>query len=110
MSTNRAAVTEAYAVIPRRVMTDIVTSFLPNWDSMRMWVLARPMSGFAETFSHYLVDIGPNSGCDQPETNTEAQCVLYVDRGEVTVEIGDEANTLGPGGYAYLPAGTHSHH
>ena len=30
--TGRAVFTEAYAVIPRGVFSDIVTSFLPGWD------------------------------------------------------------------------------
>jgi (S)-ureidoglycine aminohydrolase len=47
--TDRAMFTEAYAVIPRGTMSDIVTSYLPNWTETRLWVLARPLSGFAET-------------------------------------------------------------
>lgn len=46
--TDRAMFTEAYAVIPKGVMRDIVTSHLPFWDNMRMWVIARPLTGFAE--------------------------------------------------------------
>jgi (S)-ureidoglycine aminohydrolase len=53
--TDRAMFTEAYAVIPRGTLRDIVTSYLPHWTGMRMWVLARPLSGFAETFSQYVV-------------------------------------------------------
>jgi len=34
-------------------MRDIVTSNLPFWNNTRLWVLARPLSGFAETFSQY---------------------------------------------------------
>ena len=52
--TGRAVFTNAYAVIPKGVIRDIVTSYLPHWDNTRVWVLARPLSGFAETFSHYL--------------------------------------------------------
>jgi len=48
--TGRAVFTESYAVIPKGVMTDIVTSSLPFWDKTRCWILARPLSGFAETF------------------------------------------------------------
>ncbi|HEY7010275.1 MAG TPA: hypothetical protein VH395_15105, partial [Jatrophihabitantaceae bacterium] len=51
LTTDRAMFTEAYAVLPKRTMTDIVTSFLPFWDATRLWVIARPLSGFAETFS-----------------------------------------------------------
>ena len=51
--TGRAVFTEAYAVVPRGVYSDIVTSYLPFWDKTRLWVIARPLSGFAETFSQY---------------------------------------------------------
>ena len=51
----RAVFTNAYAVIPGGVQRDIVVSHLPHWDNARVWVLARPLSGFAETFSHYLM-------------------------------------------------------
>ncbi|KQT83287.1 hypothetical protein ASG51_17045 [Methylobacterium sp. Leaf465] len=43
--------TEAYAVIPRGVMSDIVTSVLPFWEHTQAWMLARPLSGFSETFA-----------------------------------------------------------
>ena len=59
LTTDRAMFTEAYAVLPKRTMTDIVTSYLPFWDDTRLWVLARPLSGFAETFSQYLVEVFP---------------------------------------------------
>ena len=32
LTTNRAVFTEAYAVLPRGTMRDIVTSLLPFWD------------------------------------------------------------------------------
>ena len=57
--TDRAMFTEAYAVLPRGTMRDIVVSFLPHWELTRLWVLARPLSGFAETFSQYLVEVLP---------------------------------------------------
>ena len=44
--TDRAVFTEAYAVIPKGTMRDIVTSFLPFWEKTRLWVLSRPLSGF----------------------------------------------------------------
>jgi (S)-ureidoglycine aminohydrolase len=47
LTTDRAVFTEAYAVLPRGTMTDIVTSALPFWDDTRLWVIARPLSGFA---------------------------------------------------------------
>ena len=45
--TDRAVFTEAYAFIPKGVMRDIVTSYLPFWDKTRAWIIARPLSGFA---------------------------------------------------------------
>ena len=49
ITADRAVFTEAYALIPKGVMRDIVTSQLPFWEGTRLWVLARPLSGFAET-------------------------------------------------------------
>ena len=60
----RAVFTEAYAVIPRGVMTDIVTSALPHWRETRAWIIARPLSGFAETFAQYIVEVAPGGGSD----------------------------------------------
>ena len=60
--TDRAVFTDAYAVIPRGTMRDIVTSFLPGWTGTRLWVLARPMTGFSETFSQYIVEVAPGGG------------------------------------------------
>jgi len=34
LTTDRAIFTEAYAVLPRGTMTDIVTSLLPFWDRL----------------------------------------------------------------------------
>ena len=60
--TDRAVFTDAYAVIPRGCMTDIVTSMLPFWEKSRFWVIARPLSGFAETFSQYIGEVAPGGG------------------------------------------------
>jgi (S)-ureidoglycine aminohydrolase len=101
----RAVFTEAYAVIPRGVMRDIVTSALPFWSDARAWVLARPLSGFAETLSHYLMEVAPGGGSATPETDPEAEAVLFVTGGTLDLEIEGAAHALGPGGYAFLPAG-----
>jgi (S)-ureidoglycine aminohydrolase len=71
--TGRAVFTDAYAVIPKGVIRDIVTSYLPHWDKTRVWVLARPLSGFAETFSHYLIDVAPGGGSESPEPDAGAR-------------------------------------
>ena len=65
--TGRAVFTQAYAVIPKGVMMDIVTSLLPGWEKTRVWIIARPMSGFAETFSQYIMEVSPGGGSDNPE-------------------------------------------
>jgi (S)-ureidoglycine aminohydrolase len=74
-----------FAVIPKGTYSDIVTSFLPFWTGMRMWVIARPMSGFAETFSHYIVELTSGGGSDRPEDDEEAQAVLFVTAGSLRV-------------------------
>ncbi|RMH48764.1 MAG: (S)-ureidoglycine aminohydrolase [Alphaproteobacteria bacterium] len=103
LMTGRAVFTESYAVIPRGVMRSIVTSALPHWRGARAWILARPLSGFAETFAHYLLEVAPGGGSGRPEPDPGAEAVLFVTRGEMTLEIEGTGRRLGPGGYAYLP-------
>ncbi len=101
--TGRAVFTEAYVVIPRGVMGDIVTSALPFWDATRAWILSRPLSGFAESFSQYIMEVAPGGGSAQPEPDAGAQAVLFVMEGEATVTLDGQPHRLQPGGYAYLP-------
>lgn len=101
--TDRAMFTDAYAVIPKGTMRDIVTSFLPFWDKTRLWVLSRPLSGFAETFSQYIMEVSPGGGSGHPETDPAAQGVLFVVEGSASLTVGGEKHKLTPGGYAYLP-------
>jgi len=103
--TSRAVTTESYAVIPRGVLTDIVTSWLPHWTDTRSWVLARPMSGFSTTFSHYLMEVRPRGGSSRPEPDAQAQGVLFVVDGELELTIDGESHTLEVGGYAWLAPG-----
>jgi len=107
LTTDRAVFTEAYAVLPRGTMTDIVTSALPFWERTRLWVLARPLSGFAETFSQYLVEVSPGGGSDRPETDPGAEAVLFVVGGALSLTIAGEQHPLEPGSYAFLPPGCH---
>jgi (S)-ureidoglycine aminohydrolase len=104
--TDRAMFRESYAVIPRGTMRDIVTSRLPFWDDTRLWVLARPLSGFAETFSQYIVEVSPGGGSDRPETDPQAEGVLFVVEGSVVLTLGTDEHLLETGGYAFLPAGS----
>ena len=101
--TGRAVFTEAYAVIPKGVMRDIVTSSLPFWRNTRAWVLARPLSGFAETFSQYIMEVGPGGGSDKPEPDAGAEGVFFVVEGELTVTLAGTTHLMRPGGYAYIP-------
>jgi len=105
--TDRAVFTEAYAVIPKGTMRDIVTSFLPFWEKTRLWVLSRPLSGFAETFSQYIMEVQPGGGSRKPETDPLAEGVLFVVEGSVSVVIEGSLHLMEAGGYAYLPAGCH---
>ncbi|TDE36966.1 bifunctional allantoicase/(S)-ureidoglycine aminohydrolase [Antarcticimicrobium sediminis] len=104
--TDRAMFTDAYAVIPKGCFSDIVTSLLPFWEGARFWVMARPLSGFAETFSQYIGELAPGGGSDRPETDPRAQAVLFVVAGQMTLTVAGEPHEMGPGGYAYIPAGT----
>ena len=103
--TGKAVFTEAYAVIPKGVMSDIVTSNLPYWSESRAWVIARPMSGFSETFSHYIVEVSPGGGSDRPELEPGAEGVIFVVAGEVQLTLGAETHRMAEGAYAYIPAG-----
>ena len=101
--TDRAVFTEAYAVIPKGVMRDIVTSYLPFWDNTRLWILSRPLSGFAESFSQYIMEVGPGGGSDKPELDAGAEAVLFVVEGELTITLASEKHIIPPGGYAFIP-------
>ena len=101
-----AVFTEAYAFIPAITMRDIVTSFLPGWKKTRAWIIARPMTGFAETFAQYAVEVEPDGGSVAPEPDGGAEAVLFVARGRASLTIAGVSHELTEGGYAYIPAGT----
>ncbi|MGB6117175.1 MAG: bifunctional allantoicase/(S)-ureidoglycine aminohydrolase [Mesorhizobium sp.] len=104
--TDRAVFTDAYAVIPKRQFSDIVASYLPHWDLTRAWIIARPLSGFAETFSQYVMEVQAGGGSTRPEPDPQAQGVIFVVEGEITIFLNGGRHRLGPGGYAYLPPGS----
>jgi (S)-ureidoglycine aminohydrolase len=87
LTTDRSRFNEAYVVLPRGSLTDIVVSFLPFWENTRLWVLARPLSGFAETFSQYIVEVSVGGGSDRPESDPEAEAVIFVMRGSLRLTI-----------------------
>ncbi len=101
----REIFTGAYALIPADVQTDIVTSLLPGWNRTRAWILARPMSGFAETFAQYALEIQPGGGSDHPEPDPDGEGWLFVARGTPQLRLGTAHVDLRAGHYAYVPAG-----
>ncbi len=100
---NRAVFTTAYAFIPAAVQRDIVTSYFPGWTDTRAWILARPLSGFAETFAQYALEVQPGGGSDAPEPDPAAEGVILVAEGSGLLHLGEDAHELRPGSYAYLP-------
>ena len=105
--TSRAVVTEAYTVIPRSVLRDIVVSVLPGWRDTRTWILNRPVAGGATTFAQYLVEVGPGGGSRTPEPEQGVvESFVFVLEGTLTVALADGEQTLTPGGFAYLPPET----
>ena len=104
--TGRAVFTQAYAVIPKGVMRDIVTSNLPFWDKTRAWIIARPLSGFAETFAQYVMEVAPGGGSVDPEPDPTAQGALFVVDGEVRIEVAGQTHVLTAGGFAWLAPGS----
>ena len=103
--TDRAMFTEAYAVIPKGVMRDIVTSYLPFWTKTRCWIIARPLSGFAETFCQYIMEVAPGGGSDRPEPDRTAEAVLFTVEGGFTLTIAGKNHQMVAGSYAYIPPG-----
>lgn len=100
-----AVFTEAYVYTPGSVMRDIVASLLPGWRSTRVWILARPLSGFAETFAQYAVEVAPGGGSQSPEPDPGAEAAILVAEGCMELIIGDTQHRLEAGGYAYVPPG-----
>lgn len=100
---DRAVFTEAYAVIPKGVMMDIVTSCLPFWDKTRVWILSRPLSGFAETFAQYIVELEPQGGSDRPEPDKDAEAGIFVVEGNIVITLDGQDHHMRAGSYAFLP-------
>lgn len=103
--TDRAIVTEAYTVIPRGVLRDIVTSVFPEWTGTRSWVLNRPVAGGSTTFAQAIVEVSPGGGSKNPEPQAEVQSFIFVVAGELSLTINGVDHLLVEGGFAYVPAG-----
>jgi (S)-ureidoglycine aminohydrolase len=106
LMTARAVFTTAYAFIPRGCFSDIVTSNLPGWTRTRLWLIARPLSGFAETFSQYVMEVAPGGGSDAPDAETGAEHWLFFTDGLATVTIDGTGYEMEAGSYAYIPPAT----
>ncbi|MGE0008931.1 MAG: bifunctional allantoicase/(S)-ureidoglycine aminohydrolase [Parvibaculaceae bacterium] len=104
--TGRAAFTDAYAFIPKGVMRDIVASCLPFWEDSKAWIIARPLSGFAETFSQYIVEVAPGGGSSRPETDSSAEAALFIVEGSLALTLAGKRHELTPGFYAFIPPDT----
>ena len=104
--TDRAMITEAYTVIPRGVLRDIVTSAFPHWRDTRAWVLSRPVAGFSTTFSQSIVEVVPGGGSEQPEPGEHVECAVFVMAGELRLTLDNTEYTLSAGGFAYVAPGT----
>jgi (S)-ureidoglycine aminohydrolase len=100
--TGKSHFTEAYAVIGKDAQQDITASYLPGWQATRLWVLARPMTGFAETFSHYLMEVASQGGSDTPEEEMTAEAVLFVVSGTAELILEGETYQLVAGSYVYI--------
>ncbi len=106
MQGRHAVFSEAYAVLPRETMSDITASLFPGWEGARGWVLARPLTGFAETFSEILMELSPGGGSDRPEEDESAQSALYVTTGAGRLTIGEVSHRLAPGHFAWIAPGS----
>lgn len=105
LMTQRAAFTTAYALIPGGTVRDITASLLPGWREARAWIIARPMTGFAETFCQMLMDLRPGGGSEDPEPDPGAEGALFITGGGLTLAIAGTEHAIGPGDFAYLPPG-----
>ena len=103
--TDRTMFKQSYAVIPKGVLRDITASYLPFWEKTRAWVLARPLSGFAETFSQYVMEVSPGGGSANPEPDKSAEAVLFVVEGILNLTVEGTSHVMQPGGYAFIPPG-----
>ncbi len=99
---DKAIFNQAYVLIPKSAFSDIVTSYFPFWQKSRGWVLARPLSGFAESFAQYIMEVDSGGGSDNPEPDREAQAIIFVTKGEIELNLNGKVHKMKPGGYAYI--------
>lgn len=100
----RAVFTEAYAVIPKGVLQDIVTSALPFWNGTRAWILVRPMAGFAETFAQLIMEVAPGGGSERPEPDPDVEGALFVLEGKAVYRLNQDRVEVEAGDFLWLRA------
>lgn len=103
--TDKAVVTNAYTFIPAGVHRDIVTMHLPHWTNTRIWVLAKPVQGFATTFSQYMVEVSQGGGSSNPDPDSGIEHALFITRGNADVSVDGQNSTLAAGDFIYIPNG-----
>jgi (S)-ureidoglycine aminohydrolase len=99
---DKSRFTPSYLMIDKIALTDITASLLPQWRDTRLWVLARPMTGFSETFSHYIMDVAVGGGSDHPDDDANAEAVLFVVAGEGHLTLDGQSHALTAGSYAFI--------
>lgn len=105
-TTGRAIFTESYMLMTAEVMQDIVASNIPFWEKSRFWILARPLSGFSETFSQYIAEIEMGGGSIRPEVDRRAESAIFIVGGSIEINFQGEVHVLEKGGFAYIPPAT----
>jgi len=99
---DKSRFTPSYLMIDKIALTDITASLLPQWRDTRLWVLARPMTGFSETFSHYIMDVAAGGGSNHPDDDANAEAVLFVVAGEGHLTLDGQSHALTAGSYAFI--------
>jgi len=99
---DKSRFTTSYLMIDKIALTDITASLLPQWRDTRLWVLARPMTGFSETFSHYIMDVAAGGGSNHPDNDANAEAVLFVVAGEGHLTLDGQSHALTAGSYAFI--------
>ena len=101
----RAIFTESYIFIPKGCMRDIVTSYFPDWELTRGWILARPLSGHTETFSYYVMDVSKGGGSKNPDRDERIESIIFVVEGNLLLKVNGADYQLKEGSYVFIPPG-----
>lgn len=96
--TTRSRVTQQYALL---TPDSFVYSPLPGWTGSRMSVHISPAMG--ANFTQYSAWMEQGGVSGEPVDGVER--FIYVDLGEVVVNVGSKIHKLAEGAYAFLPAG-----